>query len=370
MKRFHITTCASLAGGLFLPAMADVASRAVVVEAPLTCETDAVTRATISCFEAIVFRDALRARPEAVGNGDFTLRLKKAGTWANGELAGTHGLYFLNGPFGGRLFPVKGDADGVLTLAGYGRDLSTIPEGTDLEVARLWSLETLLPAGTQTTVPTAPAAAENRTGSLVLPAHSPYRPNAIVAYPGGAGWLDALTSSSAAGVSLFVPETVKVTLGQTVAADTQLVLSGVKPTVPIVDDLDDQDGDSLSDQWELSFASDLSVLGSSGADQTTVDSDGDGLSDRAEERLGTSPLSSTSVFRVADYALGESGVDVSWQAQSGVIYQVFWSTDLSVWNDYASPAPSDGGSQTVTIPNAELPEDRSRLFFRIEAIIQ
>jgi hypothetical protein len=60
-----------------------------------------------------------------------------------------------------------------------------------------------------------------------------------------------------------------------------------------------------------------------------LDSDGDGMSNYAEWRTGTNPNDSTSLLRMtAAVPDGVSGVTVTWQSVSGVIYFIQRGTDL------------------------------------------
>jgi len=79
----------------------------------------------------------------------------------------------------------------------------------------------------------------------------------------------------------------------------------------------DTDGDGLGDDWEMAYFGDLSRDG-------TGDFDGDGQSDLAEFRAGTSPTENASIFRA--FTLSSSnpadGLVVLWNAVPGRTYRV------------------------------------------------
>jgi Tol biopolymer transport system component len=94
----------------------------------------------------------------------------------------------------------------------------------------------------------------------------------------------------------------------------------------------DSDGDGIPDWWLVKYfghpsgqAGDLS--------RASDDADADGVSNLEEYRAGTSPVDSTSVFRLWATAPVNSKVNLTWPAVAGKSYQVQYQTNLTdfVW---------------------------------------
>ena len=69
------------------------------------------------------------------------------------------------------------------------------------------------------------------------------------------------------------------------------------------------------------------------------DSDGDGMSDDAEEIAGTDPDDSTSVLRIDEFTFSGGTVYLQWMAVPGRDYQVEESTDLELWQPVSGQGP-------------------------------
>jgi len=87
-----------------------------------------------------------------------------------------------------------------------------------------------------------------------------------------------------------------------------------------------------------------------------LDSDGDGMSNYAEWHTGTNPNDSTSLLRMASAAPnGVSGVTVTWQSVSGVIYFIQRGTDLGaqpVFTTLQTGIVGQPGTTSYTDPTA------------------
>lgn len=99
------------------------------------------------------------------------------------------------------------------------------------------------------------------------------------------------------------------------------------PVPPVFMDLatsgPDTDGDGMPDAWEKHFRLNDKVR------DGTLDSDGDGLSNADECRLGFNPLSGDSFFGADVTPSGDgAGLDVTWDAIPGKLYIVEWCPNL------------------------------------------
>ncbi|HSP42600.1 MAG TPA: type VI secretion system tube protein Hcp [Luteolibacter sp.] len=86
----------------------------------------------------------------------------------------------------------------------------------------------------------------------------------------------------------------------------------------------DSDEDGMPDWWEREFG--LSV----GVDDSGLDADGDGLTNRQEFELGTHPKSGTSFFKatLAPHSETPGSYQITWNSVPGKAYVIEWSPDL------------------------------------------
>lgn len=107
----------------------------------------------------------------------------------------------------------------------------------------------------------------------------------------------------------------------------------------------DDNFDGLPDDWQaLYWPGDSSTWPS-----PSVDSDGDGVSNRNEFLAGTNPNDKTSVLRTW-IEPGTQRVRLKWNTQPGLMYQVQMSTNFGSWSNLDGPhfAPDEEGSLDVT----------------------
>jgi Tol biopolymer transport system component len=127
----------------------------------------------------------------------------------------------------------------------------------------------------------------------------------------------------------------------------------------------DTDGDSLDDDWEVTYFNDLSRDGSG-------DFDGDGASDLEEFRAGTDPTNTGSVLRVLQLTRARAGnanneffyaVTLLWPTTPGRTYRVqFKETIESPWTDL----PGDVTAAGVTGQKLHTPiPSPSQSFYRV-----
>jgi len=107
---------------------------------------------------------------------------------------------------------------------------------------------------------------------------------------------------------------------------------------------EDLNGDGLPDDWQNFYF---------GVDETTwpaatVDSDGDGMTDRAEFMVGTNPRNAASRFSLHVQA-GNAGHDLVWSTRPGFLYQLQRSPDLKTWENLGGGrvAPADEDATAI-----------------------
>jgi len=106
--------------------------------------------------------------------------------------------------------------------------------------------------------------------------------------------------------------------------------------------------DGLPDDWQSKvYGSNISQW-----PVPSVDTDGDGVSDRDEFLAGTDPKSKVSVLKTFLRRTSQ-GVTLSWNSRQGAYYQVQTSTDLQTWSDLGALRFASG--ETDSIPVGNLP---------------
>jgi hypothetical protein len=107
----------------------------------------------------------------------------------------------------------------------------------------------------------------------------------------------------------------------------------------------DNNGDGIPDDWqEMYFGSDPA-----GWTLPSIDSDGDGMSDREEFLAGTNPRNPEDVLRVLIRGTAQGSL-LEWKTLPGGVYVLQGSPDLSVWQDIGGHrfASSSVDSQIVS----------------------
>lgn len=121
---------------------------------------------------------------------------------------------------------------------------------------------------------------------------------------------------------------------------------------------EDDNADGLPDDWERLHFGDNSDLWPA----PSVDSDGDGATNRAEFLAGTDPTDSASVLQVTLVGTSQ-GPLMTWNTRPGAIYQPQWSVDLKDWNNLGSPRLAAGNSDSMAA--AESPASS---YFRVNLL--
>ena len=118
----------------------------------------------------------------------------------------------------------------------------------------------------------------------------------------------------------------------------------------------DADGDQLPDEWEDGFT----PPGAAGLGNAPDDDyDGDGISDRGEFRLETSPVNAEDGLKLSI----TNATTVQWSAKRGVSYEVQHSTNLVSWSSFDAVLLESNGVAGISISG--LTTNRAG-FFRME----
>jgi hypothetical protein len=118
----------------------------------------------------------------------------------------------------------------------------------------------------------------------------------------------------------------------------------------------DTDGDQLPDEWENGFTPPGAAgLGTAPED----DYDGDGISDRGEFRLGTSPVDAEDRLSLSI----PHAEAIQWTAKRGINYTVEYSTNLPFWNPIETYLAESNG--TFDVDCSETATNRHG-FFRVK----
>jgi hypothetical protein len=111
----------------------------------------------------------------------------------------------------------------------------------------------------------------------------------------------------------------------------------------------------------------------SGADMTpTGDPDGDGMNNQEEFAFGLDPTRGASATPITQQLDKNTGIfKYTRTKDSGLIYKIYWSTDLSAWtldtSATQSPAAAVDGVETVTVTLAAAAPPDGKRFVRVEA---
>ncbi len=121
----------------------------------------------------------------------------------------------------------------------------------------------------------------------------------------------------------------------------------------------DKDRDGLPDSWETQYG-----LNPNNTSDSTLDSDGDGVSNRDEYLAGTDPTNKTSVLRIEQFLQRVDGFHIGFTAHSNRVYGVQGSGDLQSWKTVITldAALGDQRREALIAPISNLPS-----FFRLIA---
>jgi hypothetical protein len=109
----------------------------------------------------------------------------------------------------------------------------------------------------------------------------------------------------------------------------------------------DDNADGLPDDWQARYFGPSPDAWPS----PSVDSDGDGKSDREEFLAGTSPIDKASCLRT-QLTVTPVGRKLSWTTIPGALYQIQTSTDMSSWSDFGGKRLATGSEDHSLIETA------------------
>jgi hypothetical protein len=107
----------------------------------------------------------------------------------------------------------------------------------------------------------------------------------------------------------------------------------------------------------------LATLGNAAAG-SSLDPDGDGMSNALEYAASTNPNDPNSRLQTTAATMTAGGYKLRWFAAYGVSYKVRWSADLKTWNDLTPPYTGTGAETEATDPAPPAGER----FYRVEVI--
>jgi len=119
----------------------------------------------------------------------------------------------------------------------------------------------------------------------------------------------------------------------------------------------DDDGDGLSDAWEITHFGNRDQL-------ATGDPDGDGQTNAAEFAAGTVPIDGVSALKITAVSKVSNFVFLTFASVSGKSYRAQSSADLTAWEDVGAVVTATGASTTI----AGLPAGVAPRHFRIRLV--
>jgi len=117
----------------------------------------------------------------------------------------------------------------------------------------------------------------------------------------------------------------------------------------------DDNFDGLPDDWQAAYWGG----NAEGWPAPSSDTDGDGANDLQEFLAGTDPSDPASVLKVQILA-DPYGIQIVWNTQPGLIYQIQSSSDASEWAGYGTARFAAGSSDSVVLDGGA-----NVLFYRI-----
>jgi len=124
---------------------------------------------------------------------------------------------------------------------------------------------------------------------------------------------------------------------------------------------EDQDGDELEDDWEMTYFGNLERNGQGDADH-------DGVTDLAEYQAGTNPVDGSSYLQATllrSVFVGETLIQ--WQAVRGRSYRVQYKDDVdaSAWSEFPETIKANSANASVRDAN---PARQTHRFYRIKLL--
>lgn len=149
MKKILLPILSSLA-------LTDVALAQSAVTVPvgfnsITCLPHSDTICSVPFNSEVAFQGVLLHSP-SINAGAVTLTPSTAVSWIPNQFQTIYFVRFISGAMSGMYFQVSANAAGTLTVDPAGEDLSTVLAGDQFKLCKFWTLGTLFPPATQTTI--------------------------------------------------------------------------------------------------------------------------------------------------------------------------------------------------------------------------
>ncbi|HOW66371.1 MAG TPA: fibronectin type III domain-containing protein [Candidatus Paceibacterota bacterium] len=111
---------------------------------------------------------------------------------------------------------------------------------------------------------------------------------------------------------------------------------------------EDLNADGLPDDWQSAY------WGNDPASwpAPTADSDGDGVTNQKEFLAGTQPTDASSVLRI-DLMESDSTLQLIWNTQPGLVYQVQVSTNVNTWENLGQARLAVGSSDSLSVDGSQ-----------------
>ena len=155
MKRSNLPSLSACAGLLTASLFAGVPTASAV-----TASTTPLGYTTVECLwdsDTLCSTAGITEKPDFIGTVTGApvadvLTVDAAPGWGAGDFANTHYVRFTTGTKVGRYYTVVGNGANTLTIDPGGDDLSTVVAADGVKLIKYWTLGTLFPAATQTTI--------------------------------------------------------------------------------------------------------------------------------------------------------------------------------------------------------------------------
>jgi hypothetical protein len=143
---------------------------------------------------------------------------------------------------------------------------------------------------------------------------------------------------------------------QTPANQTNTLTAGTTLTFTGNYTFVDANHNGIPDSWETQY------FGTVSSNRTAfTDTDGDGMTDRAEFIAGTDPTNAASKLSfIMPFNQVSNVIQMQWSAVPGRLYRLESSTNMTSWTPMSGWLPGSSSSMSYTVTNQ--PPDRARLF--------
>lgn len=135
----------------------------------ITCLPNSDTICSVPLNSEVAFQGTLLNAPSINGSA-VTLTPSTAVTWTADQFKTLYFVRFTSGTKSGMYFEITANAAGTLTINSANEDLSTLTTGDQFKLCKFWTLGTLFPPATQTTiVPSTGTTSPTRRTEVLFP---------------------------------------------------------------------------------------------------------------------------------------------------------------------------------------------------------